>query len=265
MLKIMGCEVIIHYHNKGVCFRQDKLVDNWMYRQFFKNLKVILLSNCLYVDIQKYVKKEDVVICPNGIPRTNSGNITRNNVVPHLLFLSNLLISKGVYVLLEACKILKDKGLSFYCDIVGAESKEISSDIFQYEVSKRGLHGIVEYHGRKYGAEKDGYLRSADIFVFPSFYDNECFPLVLLEAMQYQLPIVTTDEGGIPDIIQDGINGFVCERKNTQSLATAIEKILLSPELRVQMGKRGFEIYQQKFTLKKFESNFCKCLKQSMK
>ena len=68
LLKILDCKVVVHYHNKGVALRQDRLIDNFLYRLFFKNLKVILLSERLYTDVQKYVKWEDVYICPNGIP-----------------------------------------------------------------------------------------------------------------------------------------------------------------------------------------------------
>lgn len=68
MLKRMRCKVVAHYHNKGVATRQDRWIDNLLYRRFFKNLKVMLLGEALYQDIKKYVRREDVCICPNGIP-----------------------------------------------------------------------------------------------------------------------------------------------------------------------------------------------------
>lgn len=68
MLKSLGCKVVVHYHNKGVATRQDRRLDNALYRRFFKGIKVILLSECLYSDVMKYVKREDVFVCPNGIP-----------------------------------------------------------------------------------------------------------------------------------------------------------------------------------------------------
>lgn len=68
MLKRLGCKVVVHYHNKGVATRQDRRLDNALYRRFFKGIKVILLSECLYSDVKKYVKREDVFVCPNGIP-----------------------------------------------------------------------------------------------------------------------------------------------------------------------------------------------------
>ena len=68
MIKSMGYSVIVHYHNKGVATRQNRVLDNWLYRHFFKGIKMILLSECLYDDVKKYVRREDVFICPNGIP-----------------------------------------------------------------------------------------------------------------------------------------------------------------------------------------------------
>ena len=68
MLKRMGCKIVIHYHNKGVVTRQEKWFDNMLYHRFFNGIKVILLGESLYQDIKKYVRREDVCICPNGIP-----------------------------------------------------------------------------------------------------------------------------------------------------------------------------------------------------
>lgn len=68
MIKSMGYEVIVHYHNKGVATRQNSLFDNILYKRFFKGIKVILLSECLYEDVKKYVRRKDVFVCPNGIP-----------------------------------------------------------------------------------------------------------------------------------------------------------------------------------------------------
>ena len=70
MLKMMGCKVVVHYHNKGVFTRQNHIIDNILYKLFFKNIKVILLADTLYNDIGKYVNHKDVYICSNGIPRS---------------------------------------------------------------------------------------------------------------------------------------------------------------------------------------------------
>lgn len=261
MIKSMGCKVIVHYHNKGVATRQDRWLDDKLYRKFFHGIKVILLAEALYQDVQKYVRREDVYICPNGIPDETDGKTVtaeRHNKIPHLLFLSNLLVSKGVIVLLDALKILKDRGYSFVCDFVGGETAEIDAARFKEEVEKRGLNRLVIYDGKKFGDEKEHYFKQADVFVFPS--TNEAFPLVNIEAMEHKLPIVTTKVGGIPDEILDGHNGFISEIKNPISLADCISELLDNKQLRIAMGEDGYQKFKEHFTLKAFEDKFKDCL-----
>ena len=264
MLKSMGCKIIAHYHNKGVSAYQSKWIYNFLYKRFFSNLKVILLAENLYKDIAKYVKREDVYICPNGIPNLRKGEFEarRKNEVPYLLFLSNLLINKGVFVLLDALRILKEKGYLFNCQYVGGETAEINAVQFFEEVNKRELSDLVTYVGRKVREEKEAFFRQADIFVFPTYY--ETFGLVNLEAMEYKLPVISTNEGGIPDIVKDGENGLICEKQNPYSLADCIAKLLDDEELRVKMGSAGHEKFCREFTLDKFENRMRDILNQNL-
>lgn len=265
MLKMMGCRVVAHYHNKGVNTRQDRWLDNLLYKRFFKGIKVILLGRSLYKDVEKYVKWEDVYICPNGIPVTSTLLPEKKaNPIPRLLFLSNLLESKGVFVLLDALRILKDKGYSFVCDFVGGETAEIDAHRFEEEVRKRGLDRACLYHGKKYGKEKDEAYQQADIFVFPTYYHNECFPLVLLEAMQHRLPCISTNEGAVMDIVDDGVTGYVVGAWNADHLAAKIEVLLNDNQQRMDMGENGYRKYQEQFTLDVFEKRMSEVLEQLM-
>lgn len=198
-----------------------------------------------------------------------------------------------MYALLDACKLLKDRGHFFACDFVGGESKQITRALFDEAVRMRGLKDVVTYHGPKYGDEKDTYWQAADIFVFPTFYYNECFPLVALEAMQHGVPVVTSDEGGIPDIVEDGVTDAIVsaqtirehsvnemlgssatEEERTKShafnpsrgteLTNHLEQLLMDPALRKQMGRAGYDRYHKLFTLEAFERTMLRCLHESM-
>ncbi len=264
LMKLLGRRVVVHFHNKGVATRQDRRMDDWMYRRFFRGIKVILLAEALYGDVRKYVKREDVFVCPNGIPEvlTEEPKAERHNAVPRLLFLSNLLVDKGVLVLLDALKILKERGYSFVCDFVGGETAEIDAARFRREVEARGLSGTAVYLGRKFGEEKNEVYGKADVFVFPTFYHNECFPLVLLEAMQHGLPCLSTDEGGIPSIIDDGKTGWTVPRHDAEALAEKMEYLLKYPEERIRMGEDGYRKYRKEFTLEGFERRFVKIMQE---
>lgn len=262
LCKLFRRKIIIHQHNKGMDADVNKWSYSWLLPLVYRNAKVILLSWLLYPDIERIVPKENVVICPNGTTvEKREGKIQKaNNAAPHLLFLSNLIESKGVFVLLDALKILADKGILFYCDFVGGETKEIDNERFTAEVNRRNLGRKVIYHGRKYGTEKDAFLEQSDIFVFPTYYNNECFPLVLLEAMAYQLPIITTNEGGIPDVVQDGVNGIICPRRDAKAVANALEKLIKDSYLRHKMGIAGYKRLHEEFTEEVFEKRMKKIL-----
>ena len=263
MLKMLGCNVVAHFHNKGVSTRQDRKLENWLYKLFFKNINVILLAGNLYDDVKKYVKPKQVYLCPNGIKDEHPGMVPiRNNTTPQLLFLSNLIKEKGVVDLLDACKILNDNGLKFECTFVGAETTEITRVAFNRMVKDRGLNGVVEYIGKRYGEEKEDCYVNSDIFVFPTFYHNECFPLVLLEAMSYGLPCVSTNEGAISEIIDDGKTGFVVEKNNPQKLADKLEVLINDANLRKEMGYAGKAKFEEHYTQDKFELNLLSILRQ---
>lgn len=121
------------------------------------------------------------------------------------------------------------------------------------------------YHGRKYGNDKEAFLNAADMFVFPTFYHNECFPLVLLEAMQHHLPCVSTTEGGIPGIIDDGKTGFLVPKHDAETLAEKIQTLLSDADLRQRMGEAGREKYEKEFTLEVFEKRMAEILSDNVK
>lgn len=254
LLKSLKQEVVVHYHNKGVDTHQDKWLDNLLYKRFFKRIRVILLAESLYPDIKKYINRKDVYISPNGIPRMfhTKALSPKKYPVTHLLFLSNLSISKGVFVLLDACKILKKKSFAFNCEFVGRETAEIDAACFKKEVEKRGLDEMIAYAGGKYGKEKQKYFEKADVFILPT--QNECFPLVLLEAMEQALPCISTAEGGIPSIIENGKTGFIVEKQNPEQLADKIEYLMEHPDTCAVMGAAGREKFLKEFTLDTFEN-----------
>ena len=134
---------------------------------------------------------------------------------------------------------------------------------FVVEVERRKLNDRVAYAGRKVGEEKKYFFFSKQIyFILPTM--NECFPLVILEAMEYKLPVISTNEGGIPDIVKDGENGLICEKQNPYSLADCIAKLLDDEELRVKMGNAGYEKFCREFTLQRFESRMLDILSQNL-
>lgn len=264
LAKLFGKNILIHFHNKGVRTRQHKVLDNVLYKMVFKGAKVILLAPQLYTDIEKYVLPNQIYYCSNGIPVVDHVVQQQSvNKTPKLLFLSNLIAAKGVFVLLEACSMLKEKNINFTCTYVGGEG-DVSAKTLQSKINDLQLEGVVSYVGRKYGEEKYAVYNGSDIFVLPTYYANECFPLVLLEAMQFSLPMVTTAGGGIGAIIDEGINGFMVPTQDAKAIAEKLELLIENPDLRNKMGVNALAKYEEKFTLEKFEQRFIEIISNAI-
>ena len=101
--------------------------------------------------------------------------------------------------------------------------------------------------------------------LFSTFYHNECFSLVLLEAMEHGLPCISTIEGGIPGIVDDGKTGFLVPKHDVAALADKIQLLLNDSVLRSNMGKVGREKFEKEFTLEVFEKKMVEILSNNVK
>ena len=255
LIKLFHVPILFHLHNKGVKIYAKKKIFKFLYKFVFKGTRVILLSERLYDDVSEFVAKGQTHICPNGVPEltiTNKKNKLNKSEPLQLLFLSNLIESKGVYVLLRALKLLKTRGILFKCNFIG-DSGDINQASFESKLRSLGLTSEVMFLGPKYGEDKHQFFLNSDIFVFPTYYQNETFGLVNLEAMQYSLPVVSTFEGGIPDVIEDGFNGFLVPQKDVKLLADKLEFLIKNDNLRLKMGASGKQKFKKEFTSDTFE------------
>lgn len=263
LLRLFRVKTIYHIHNKGIIEARKEKVNHILYRFVFKNAYVILLSRHLYYDIEAYVPQDHVYYCPNGIkdyqPSTAFLTLPENRPF-NILFFSNLIEEKGVFVLVEACSILKDRGYSFQCDFVGGEGN-VSEKQFNAFVQEKGLEVQVKYLGKRYGRLKEMAFEQADVFALPSRYD--CFPLVILEAMQHSLPVISAYEGGMPDMVDEGRTGYLIPRyDDPEVLAERLGTLISNPTLRKEMGANGRLKYEESFTLPIFEQHLLLILKE---
>ena len=248
---------MFHLHGKGIKDASKKnAIQKIIYRKVFKNSRVICLTNKLTEDIQN-VSLAKPFIVPYGIPVQQDAlntDIRRNNNNTQILYLSNYKETKGVLMLIDALSILKEQEYSFSARLVGGPSDLSIEDLKKYVADKK-LEKNIDVVGTLYDEKKYSEFKAADIFVFPTYYANETFGIVNLEAMQFGLPIITTDEGGISEVVINDKTGFVIQPKNLQQLVEKLSILLNNKNLREEMGTKGKEVFFNQYTLMHFEQN----------
>ncbi|SHJ61478.1 Glycosyltransferase involved in cell wall bisynthesis [Pseudozobellia thermophila] len=265
-IKLFDVKIVMHFHNKASKQWVERGINRWLLKHFFKNVKIILLGKELYEEKSSFISENDVFFCPNGVPSVNDKILKTNKKIDktRFLFLSNMMESKGVLILLDACKELYRRGYDFRCDFVGGW-KDVTEELFQNRIKKYNLQDKVYAHGPKYGDEKKMFFENADVFVFPTYYHGECFPLVLLEAMDYGLPCLSTVNGAIPSLIDDGLTGFTVPQNDLNALVLKMIWSIENPEKMIELGVFGKEKFESYFTLEQFEKNLTSIFQECIK
>lgn len=251
-LKISNKNILIHIRGLGIKEQAEKnRIHRFFYIWFFKNTEVICLSERLIADISN-VHKGKIHIVNNAIKPIQHPETKRKNDVPIILFLSNLRETKGIFTLLEACSILIKRDVNFKVRLVGEPRGNNMPEIMNF-ISKHNLSKNITSIAPAFDKEKEMAYQNADIFVFPTFF--ETWGLVINEAMNAGLPVISTNVGSIPLIIDDGETGYIVEPRNAIALADKMEILLLDEKLREKMGLKGQEKFYENYTLDILEKN----------
>jgi glycosyltransferase involved in cell wall biosynthesis len=254
IFKMFNAKIIYHLRTQGV---KTQVIKSYfkrkMFEYVFRKTHVICLSKYLSNDITEVYKSKPIIV-NNGIEDVSARFPIKekNNVEVKILFLSNLAETKGVNELIEALHILKSKNIKFTSLIVG-NPVDISIEYLQQKITDYDLFDEVKIIGPKYGDEKYEILSEADIFVLPTYF--EAFPGTVLEAMQFGLPVISTFEGAIPEIVDDNITGFLVHKQNVLELTEKLELLINDSELRLRMGNKGRDKFFEHYTLGLFEKN----------
>jgi glycosyltransferase involved in cell wall biosynthesis len=176
-----------------------------------------------------------------------------------LLYLSNMIPSKGYPQVLEACRVLKQRGrIEFVCDFAGEfVSVGATSDAIAPAEAKRRFLGKIEsydlgdtvrYHGFVGPTAKDRLLADAHVLVLPTRYPGEGQPISIIEGLGRGIPVVSTCHAGIPEMVEDGRNGILLDDPTGEGIADAIEAVASDAERYTQMSACALEIFEARFT-----------------
>jgi glycosyltransferase involved in cell wall biosynthesis len=168
---------------------------------------------------------------------------------PRILSVGRAIEKKGHEYLIDACALLRDRGLGFECDIVVGDDD--GRRRLQERIDGRQLGARVRLLGAHDQAELLGRYRSSDIFALACTVaadgDRDGIPVVLMEAMACELPVVTTPVAGIPELVRDDESGLLVPVRDAPALADALAQLLTDAEMRARLGKRGRQAVQSGF------------------
>lgn len=249
---------VFHFHASGLGARERELSPplRWLFRLAYRGADAGIRLSELAPDDARLLHARTEYVVPNGIEDEAAAfgehRERREGEPPTLLFAGVLCESKGVLVLLGACRRLVERGVDFRLRMIGRfESRAFERKVRDL-IHDFGLDERVELPGVLTGEDKLDAFASADLFCFPTFFEAETFSVVLVEALSFGLPVVSTDWRGIPSIVEEGAQGFLVPVRDEAAVAERLEQLIADPGLRERMGRAGRRRYLERFTVDRY-------------
>jgi glycosyltransferase involved in cell wall biosynthesis len=254
---------VLHFHGRGMRSRQSGKWSSSFTKYILREATIVHLSPSLFSDISPFAQESQVRFVANGVadfmPPTASALLERQKRQEiSILFLSTMLESKGPLVLLRALEILKREQVPFTANFAGPWRGSLTPEDFHGHVARAGLADVVRHLGPVYGEEKRSALARADILAFPTNYENEAFPLVVLEGMAAGLAPVTSSIAALPDIVADA--GICVPPDDPPALAAALKLLITDRELLNALQVKARAKYEAEFTQQRFEAALAEVL-----
>lgn len=258
-------KVIFHCHGSEMekfYFSSPHFVQQMMV-YFFNNVDLIIcLSTSWSLFFKQNFSPQKIAVLENiveeVIGQSKLDHRTDNTI--NFLFMGAVGNRKGIFDLLEMILLYKQELSGKMKLIIGGngEIKRLKEFIAVNELSE-----IVTYEGWVSGVLKNKLFNETDVYILPSY--NEGLPISILEAMTYGLPVISTNVGGIPEIITNGINGCVINPGDNEGIYSSLKLFIDTPALCKEYGSNSMEIvqpYYAKNVIPKLESIYKELLNE---
>jgi len=197
------------------------------------------------------LSKKSIVV-RNGLDvELCSSNRDKIDII-QILYVGVLNEGKGIIQIVETARILRGQNLSCMFKIVGGWVSSEFKEKVEILIQEYNLEEFFHFTGSLNGGEKWQTFADADCFFFPSHYEAETFGMVLVEAMAFSLPLVTTRWRGIPLVVEGEDCATLCDIKSPDQYAKALKELIQNPEKRKLMGEASRKHYEGNYTREKF-------------
>jgi glycosyltransferase involved in cell wall biosynthesis len=236
--RLFGKKAILHIHGGGF----EDFIEGmatvqrfFLIRTFRASELVIVLSEDWRRRLAAHVPARRWAVIANGVPLP----LLRTDQTPPdaFLFVGNLDEKKGVEDLVLATAIAVHKGFSSRVRLAGAETAVGQRAALCRLIERERIANRVELIGVVRDRAKAQAFAEARAFVLPSYV--EALPMALLEAMSYGLPVIASNVGAVPEVVDDGVEGFLIKPGDVEALADRMTQLSRSAALRERMGSAG--------------------------
>jgi len=252
-------KIIVHLH--GSYFKDYYNKSNFIFKKFIdytlpKVDSAIVYSYSLKHVISKWINNIEYVPIGTTFKPDISNRDNREIIAGYI---GNLTRSKGIEDLVKAANIVLKKYKNIKFKIAGSwwkQEERIKNEILNF-INENRIDSNIELLGFISEDNKEKFLMSTDIFVFPSW--NEGQPLVILEAMAAGCPVIAIkDIGAISETVIDGETGILVEKQNPEEIAKAIIYLIENPDMRAKMGLAARKRFEENYTIDKNIDNTIK-------
>jgi glycosyltransferase involved in cell wall biosynthesis len=265
-------KIIFHFHASGLetSYSRRSFIERKLIRRVYGHPDAAVMLSKLAPNEGRFCGALTEYVIPNGVPDPYNDypkDQERRAVgrVPVILFVGIIGHPKGAVRLLRAAAILSRAGLSFRVKLVGDVDHEFARSQLQSLVDELDLTSIVEVTGVLTGHDKHLAYEHADIMCFPTLFEHETFPLVLLEAQSHTLPVVASDWRAIPDIVTHGTDGFLATHADVTETADYLKRLLEDHALRNRMGAAGRDSFERRFRVETFQDRLTEAIERTAK
>ena len=221
-----------------------RILTNWALSKFDRAVYISnYIGNCYAHSIPKRLVRKGLVIYNSASREPKDKNVIHHDVdKKRLLYVAGLNIHKNPLILVDVVKILRARGVDVHLDYVGDGPLRLP---LENKIKREGLSDCVTLQG--YCDNVVEFLNDCSVYLHPA--DNEGFGIAVVEAMQQSCPIIVSNKGGVTEIIDDGVDGFIADAYKAKDWVDKIERILNNQELADRLGYAAYESAYSKFSI----------------
>jgi glycosyltransferase involved in cell wall biosynthesis len=267
-----NAQIVLHLHGGGFLnfYEESNVIIKTLIKKYYSKAdSFIVLSTSLRSMFDEIVDKSKISVVANCVDNefilsdsviSNKLSNLKNKNTIKIVYLSNMIKSKGYLDLLYSTKILAEKEVNCKVIFAGNFVTQGHKEQFFNYIKENNLQNHIEYLGVVSGDDKKKLLFEGDIFILPTFYPQEGQPISILEAMSAGMAIITTRHGGIPDVISEEKNGIFIKPQDIQDISESIIRLVNEPELITKMGKNNRREVMGKYLETHYINNIIKVL-----